>query len=110
MIRQGVFWSTIALLGIVCAAAVAWSASRLAGQHIGLAAAPFSVARGLAPRDPEGTERSNVSHAALRRHPGRGNGAPATSPQRGATTPVVSAPSLTPPARAVVTSPTAGTA
>jgi hypothetical protein len=45
--------SVAALLGIVLTAALTWSISRLAAQHIGLASAPLSVMHGLAP--PPGT-------------------------------------------------------
>lgn len=53
MTRRSAIWSITAVLGIVCAAAIAWAASQLAGQHIGLASDPLSVARGLAPSDRE---------------------------------------------------------
>jgi hypothetical protein len=59
MTRRGIAWSITAILGIVCTAAVAWTAGQLAGQHIGLSSEPFAVARGLAPtdREPPGGER-----------------------------------------------------
>lgn len=42
-------WAVLALLGIVLAAGLTWSVMRLSGEHIGLASAPISVVRGLAP-------------------------------------------------------------
>ena len=50
MARRTTLWIAAALLGIVATVAVAWSASRLAGQHIGLSAEPSSVAARLAPK------------------------------------------------------------
>ncbi len=50
MTRRGILTVTIAVLGLALSAALAWSASQLAGQRIGLASEPMSVARGLAPR------------------------------------------------------------
>jgi hypothetical protein len=49
MTRHGVLWTSAALLGIVATAVIAWSISQVTGQHIGLASAPLSVVRGLAP-------------------------------------------------------------
>ncbi|MEO8969302.1 MAG: hypothetical protein ABI355_16875 [Solirubrobacteraceae bacterium] len=49
MTRRGILTVTIAVLGLALSAALAWSASQLAGQRIGLASEPLSVARGLAP-------------------------------------------------------------
>lgn len=40
----------MALLGIAVSASLTWAAMRIAGQRIGIAAAPVSVIRGLAPR------------------------------------------------------------
>src|ERR1700731_1347672 len=48
--HRSVIWGTAALLGIAATAAVAWSASQLAGQRIGLASEPLAVASTLAPR------------------------------------------------------------
>ncbi len=49
MTRQTFLWTAAALLGIVVTGVLAWSASQLAGQTIGLASAPLSVADSLAP-------------------------------------------------------------
>ena len=46
---RAALWVTLALLGIVFAAALTWSVMRLAGEHIGLASAPISVVHGLVP-------------------------------------------------------------
>jgi hypothetical protein len=63
----------IALLGIATAAALTWSVSRLAGQHIGLSSAPLSVIQGLAPpraialdnrADSSPSDRAGDGHAA----------------------------------------------
>jgi hypothetical protein len=52
---RAILWTAAALLGIITTAGIAWSASKLAGQHIGLAAIPISVERGLAPAAPPAT-------------------------------------------------------
>lgn len=49
LIRRGALWALLALLGIVLVALCTWSIMQLAGQRIGLASAPVSVVRGLAP-------------------------------------------------------------
>jgi hypothetical protein len=48
--RATMVWIAAALLGVAATVAVAWAASRLAGQRIGLSAEPLSVASQLAPR------------------------------------------------------------
>jgi hypothetical protein len=48
--NRGLLWTAAAIGGIVLTAALAWSASLLAGQRIGLASEPVSVSAGLAPR------------------------------------------------------------
>jgi len=50
--RATILWAVAALLGIVFTAAVAWSASQLTGQRIGLASEPLSVSSGLTPAAP----------------------------------------------------------
>jgi hypothetical protein len=87
MTRQGFFWSVAALLGIVCAAAVAWSASLLAGQHIGLSAVPLSAAGRLAPAAVRTHERGHTGHV----HNGRQAPHPAASAAQPASIPTVSA-------------------
>lgn len=46
---RGALWLALALSAIVLAAGLTWSVMRLAGEHIGLASAPVSVVRRLAP-------------------------------------------------------------
>jgi cytoskeletal protein RodZ len=47
--RRSFVWAVVALLGIVVAAALTWSVTKLAAQRIGLSSEPLSVIRGLAP-------------------------------------------------------------
>ena len=54
MARNTVIWLSAALLGIVLTAALAWSASQLAGQWIGLSSEPLSALGRLAPPPPTG--------------------------------------------------------
>lgn len=49
MTRKTLIWTSAALLGIVLTAALAWSASQLAGQRIGLSSEPLSALGSLAP-------------------------------------------------------------
>ena len=49
MTRRSVATAVAAVLGIVVSAALAWTASQLAGQRVGLSSEPLSVATGLAP-------------------------------------------------------------
>lgn len=68
MTRRSMATGVAAMLGIVVSAALAWAASQLAGQRVGLASEPLSVATGLAPRP-----RSTPARAPGRRgddHPG----------------------------------------
>jgi hypothetical protein len=46
-------WVTLAIVGLLIAAAVAVAASRLASRQIGLASEPISAGRELAPRPPD---------------------------------------------------------
>jgi hypothetical protein len=57
MSRRGVALAVLALLGVALTVALTWSIGRITGQHIGLAAAPPSVIRGLAPSSAAHTER-----------------------------------------------------
>jgi hypothetical protein len=93
MTRQSVLWSVAALLGIVCTAAVAWSASLLAGQHIGLSGVPLSAAGQLAPA---ATVRA---HKPSQTHP------PRPVPRPAAVLPGPAASQPPPPARTVSPSP-----
>lgn len=72
MTRRTIPWLIAALLGIVASAAVAWAASQLAGQRIGLSSAPPSVVRGLAPGIPSGSIHSLHVLRTLRSSPSRG--------------------------------------
>ena len=72
MTRRTTLWLIAALLGIVASAAVAWTASQLAGQRIGLSSAPPSVVRGLAPARPAGAMHSLHGHSTLRSSTSRG--------------------------------------
>ena len=49
MTRKTLIWTSAALLSIVLTAALAWSASQLAGQRIGLSSEPLSALGSLAP-------------------------------------------------------------
>ena len=67
MTRRTALWLVVALLGIVACAAVAWTASRLAGQRIGLSSAPLSAVDGLAPdRQPGAARLSEHGRGTLR--------------------------------------------
>jgi hypothetical protein len=64
---RGILWTCGALLGIVATAAVAWSASQLAGQQIGLSSEPLSVVSRLAPpAAPPAPRRALAPHRAAR--------------------------------------------
>ncbi len=81
MTRRSVLTILAALLGIVATAAIAWSASLLAGQRIGLASEPFSVTSHLAPA-PEPAEpkpQARVVGHGTRRPQLAAAAAPATS-------------------------------
>src|SRR5665811_1152655 len=57
--RQTLLWTAAALLGIVATAVVAWSASQLTGQRIGLGSEPLSAVTQLVPnvQAPSASER-----------------------------------------------------
>lgn len=88
MTRRATLWAAIALLGIAASAALAWSASQLASQRIGLSSAPLSVAAALAP--PASPRKRAV--------PRRGQGRSQTRPSK---PPGVAAPSTVSPATTV---------
>jgi hypothetical protein len=120
MTRQRVMWSVTAVLGIVCAAALAWAASLVAGQHIGLASEPLSAARALAPvdREPQLQRRSERQALSANRPvqttrkpaQGRAPGRAAALPTTTATGPVIAVapagPALTTPTTSPTTPPT----
>jgi hypothetical protein len=98
--RQAFGVAAAALFGIVVTAAVAWLASQLAGQRIGLTDEPLSVASGLTP----------ARHDATRRiHTGRARPAlPKPATRRQTTSPAVSTRTATapvPPASVQTTTP-----
>lgn len=87
-----------AVLGIVVSAALAWAASQLAGQRVGLSSEPFSVATGLAPRvrstpAPTSAKRGDDNPGAARRQRPAVSGAAA--PQSPATSTSAPQPSYT---------------
>jgi hypothetical protein len=59
--RRVRLWPLAAVLGLVLAVVIAWAASQLTGQRIGLSSDPLSITRGLAP----------APHAGPRRRPAR---------------------------------------
>jgi hypothetical protein len=95
--RQTIAWLAAALLGIAATAAIAWTASQLAVQHIGLSSEPLSVASGLAPAQPAGPP-------ARPRH--RGESAPETATVTAPSTTTVTVPA-TPPATVMPAAPPA---
>ncbi len=62
MTRRSILTIIVAVLGLALSAALAWSASQLAGQRIGLASEPFSVTRGLAPHHSTTAAPPRTSH------------------------------------------------
>ncbi len=76
MIRRTILWVIAAALGIVASAAVAWAASQLADQRIGLSSAPPSVVRGLAPGSSSGAMHSLSVLGTLRSPTSRGRAGP----------------------------------
>lgn len=80
MMRRTVLWIALAVLGIAMSAAIAWSASRLASQRIGLSSAPVSVTAGLAPPPPAARQPSTERKRAKPSHStpaaGSGSGSP----------------------------------
>lgn len=90
-------WTTLALLGILVAAAVSIAASRLASQQIGLASEPISAGDALAParkdHRPAPTAKRGTGRRAKHAQPSRPPGAPTQ-------TPVETAPAPSPPGEA----------
>jgi hypothetical protein len=85
--RRGLLWAVAAVLGIAMTAALTWSVSRLAAEHIGLSSEPVSVIQGLAPPRRE-------AHAG----PVASNEHSSTTPARRGSTPTVALPSTPQPA------------
>jgi len=69
-------WIGLALLGILIAAVVAFAASRLASQQIGLASEPVSAGDALAPK---AVEHTNPARHHAKRHPRHAQHPPATT-------------------------------
>jgi hypothetical protein len=67
MTRRTLLWAALALLGIAATATLAWSASQIAGQRIGLDSEPLSVASGLAPAHTAASRHEPQRHARVRR-------------------------------------------
>lgn len=106
--RRTLASTAVALLGIVVTAALTWSVSRLAAQHIGLSSAPPSAIRGLAPPRPEAT----APHTTEDSRPGRprssrssADGSPATVVTSAMPTPTVPTSTAPTPAPAGTASP-----
>lgn len=110
---RAALWALLALLGIVLAAALTWTVMRLTGVHIGLASAPVSVVRGLAPATPAGPVGVDHEVVTVTRTVtvtgAPGSAAPATPPPAPRTTATTTtAPATTPTAPAApATTPTA---
>lgn len=72
MTRRTILWGFVALLGIAATATLAWTASQIAGQRIGLSSEPLSIASGLAPSSAtSGHAHPDQRHALPRRPTGR---------------------------------------
>jgi len=97
MTRRSMATGVAAILGIVVSAALAWAASQLAGQHVGLASEPLAVATGLAPRPrltpARGPGRRGDDHPVAARRP-----RPVSSRTPAVRTPASSAATPSPPA------------
>ncbi|MGZ4168074.1 MAG: hypothetical protein ACXVSE_15740 [Solirubrobacteraceae bacterium] len=94
MTTRSMATAVAAVLGIAVSAALAWAASQLSGQRVGLASEPLSVATGLSP-----PTRSTPAHAAPRRaddHPITRRTQPAARPRASSTT-ATTAPPPSPP-------------
>ncbi len=71
MTRRTILWGFVALLGIAATATLAWTASQIAGQRIGLSSEPLSIASGLAPSSAtSGHAHPDQRHALPRRPTG----------------------------------------
>jgi hypothetical protein len=73
-------WLLVAMMGIAVTAAIAWSASFLASQRIGLSSEPLAVAAELAPHPPADRQlrRAQAKTHPPRRTRGEANGHHAT--------------------------------
>jgi hypothetical protein len=101
MTRRSILTAAVAVLGLALSAALAWSASQLAGQRIGLASEPLSVAQGLAPhhRAAAPPKTGHDDHGKISSKPGPKQTAPTTSMQLFSTSTTTPAP-VTPAAAA----------
>ena len=99
MTRRAALVIAGALLGIVASASVAWLASQVAGQRIGLASEPPSVAAGLVPRLAQATQTTaSPRHRVRKARPSRPTTSPRTGPAVSAqpSPPITAAPTLPP--------------
>jgi hypothetical protein len=83
MTRRSLLTAAVAVLGLALSAALAWSASQLAGQRIGLASEPLSVQQGLAPHHPTAAAPTtgHDDHRKVTSRPRPNQTAPATRTQ-----------------------------
>jgi hypothetical protein len=56
-------WPLLALIGLLVAIAVGLLATQLVSERIGISAEPISAGESLAPRKPDGDERTRKGHA-----------------------------------------------
>ena len=105
--RRGFAWAVVALLGIALAAALTWSATKLAAQRIGLSSEPLSVINGLAPTRARRPTRPKIAGSQGDGEPSRATSSANGTPTSGPAPPVgtSSAPSGALPAGALPASP-----
>src|SRR5664279_4979415 len=108
MTRRSLLTAAVAVLGLALSAALAWSASQLAGQRIGLASEPLAVTQGLAPHHRAGSVPKPVHDD----HHKAGT-KPASAPKTATTTSspqIFSTPAVTPATPVAPATPTATSA
>jgi hypothetical protein len=88
-------WVAIALVGLAIAAAVAFAASKLVSQRIGLSSEPLNAGKELAPPETHPPHAESSSH----------HGAPTTTTTTTTTTGTPSTPTTTVPAAPTTTAP-----
>jgi hypothetical protein len=93
MTRRSVATAAAAVLGIAVSVSLAWAASQLAGQRVGLSSEPLAVATGLAPHVPSTPRRTSTrqgddrTRAARRPRPAGSGTSAAQSPAPSTATP-----------------------
>ena len=93
MTGRSVATAVAAVLGIAVSASLAWAASQLAGQRVGLSSEPLAVATALAPHVPSTPARTSTRHGddrsstARRPPPAVSRPSAAQSPARSTATP-----------------------